>query len=308
MIKLFERFATRAGHLALAASLAACSPRAVEPEAPAPPALPPIALRAVGDSVMYLERTASFTLIERPNDTLRINGNHDAVIHVMRTAPDTLEALYEHLLLNFRTRTQNRNIDTDALIGERFRLHEERGRIALVSAPQLPAEIRQLTDLRRQFDDFFMRVPRQPMTVGMVWVDTVHHQGQEGDASMDRNVVTRFTVRRDTVMHAIDALVVDYVSVLENSMRSAPTTEGTLVSRLLGEEEGTFVYAPAAEVMLRRKRVGLLEGELVIEGNLETHRFPQSYGYESVIELIPPALPGSANRPAPAPAEPRPEL
>ena len=274
---------------------------------PAAPALPPIALASVGDSVMYLERTASFTLIERTNETLRINGNHDAVIHVVRTAPDTLEAFYEHLLLNFRTPTQNRDIETDALIGVRFRLHEDDGRIALVSAPALPAEIRQLTDLRRQFDDFFLRLPRRPMTVGMVWVDTVHHQGQEGDASMDRNVVTRFTVRRDTVVEGMNALVIDYASSLENSMRSAPTTEGTLVSRLLGEEEGWFVFAPDAEVMLRRRRVGLLEGELVIEGNLETHRFPQTYGYESTVELIPPALPGSANRPAAAPAEPRAE-
>ncbi len=290
-------------------SVSACaSGRAEDVVVAAPSPLPSIALRSVGDSVMYLERTASFTLIERTNDTLRIDGNHNAVIHVVRTAPDTLEAFYEHLILNFRTPTQNRNIDTDPLLRERFRLHEDDGRITLVSAPELPSEIRQLTDLRRQFDDFFLRLPRRPLTVGMVWVDTVHLQGREGDASTDRNVVTRFTVRRDTVVQNMNALVVDYTASMENSMRSAPTTDGTLVSRLLGEEEGSFVFAPDVEVMLRRQRVGLLEGELVIEGNLETYRFPQSFGYESLVELIPPVAPGSTGRPVPPVTEPPAEL
>ena len=285
----------------------ACSARA--PEGPEPgPTLAPIRLAQVGDSVMYLERTESFTLIERPNDTLRIVSTHDAVIHVIRTAPDTLEAFYEHLLLRFETPTNVRNIDTDPIIGPRFVLHEDDGRIALVSAPPLPNEIRQLTDLRRQFDDFFLRLPEQPLAGGLVWVDTVRLQGQEGEATTDRSVVTRFTVRGDTVVEGLAALIIDYDAALDYSTTSAPTTEGRLLSRLVGEEEGWFVYAPAREVMLRRWRVGVLEGELVIEGNLEERRFPQSYGYESTLELIPPAIPGASRRPAAPPAEPIPEL
>lgn len=299
----------RAVLFGLVVAMGACASGSAETDGvPAQPQLAPIALASVGDSVMYLERTESFTLIERPSDTLRIVSTHDAVVHVMRTAPDTLEAFYEHLLLRFETPTNTRNIDTDAIIGPRFVLHDDRGRIALVSAPPLPNEIRQLTDLRRQFDDFFLRLPARPLAGGMVWVDTVRLQGQEGEATTDRSVVTRFTVRGDTVVEGLAALIIDYDAVLDYSTRSAPTTEGRLLSRLVGEEEGWFVYAPAREVMLRRWRVGVLEGELTIQGNLEDRRFPQSYGYESTIELIPPAIPGASRRPAAQPAEPPAEL
>jgi hypothetical protein len=69
-----------------------------------------------------------------------------------------------------------------------------------------------------------------------------------------------------------------------------------MVSTLVGEEEGTFVYAPDGAVMLARDRFGVLEGELVVEGDLDTQRFPQNYSYESRIRLIPPLDPDSARR------------
>ena len=85
----------RAAVLGVVVSLGACASGGADTDSSAPePRLAPIALASVGDSVMYLERTESFTLIERATDTLRIVSTHDAVIHVIRTAPDTLEAFY----------------------------------------------------------------------------------------------------------------------------------------------------------------------------------------------------------------------
>jgi len=285
---------------------AACGGR--EPAADVAPAaqLPPIALAQTGDSVMYLEQTHALTVIERPTDTVRVWSDQTAVIHVVRTAPDTLEALYEHLLLRFETPTQTRNIDTRALIGPRFVLHDDAGRIETVSAPGLTAEIRQLTDLRRQFDDFFLRLPARALEPGVEWVDTLQRHLGEGEASAERRLVTRFRVRGDTVVEGLDARIVDYSSDVEASLRSAPTTEGTLLSRLIGAEEGRFVYAPGPRVMLRRARTGVLEGELTVEGNLETLRFPQQYTYQSTIELIPPAVPGEARRHPPRRPTPQP--
>jgi hypothetical protein len=281
--------------------IAACS-GGRDPGEPAPAIqLPPISLASVGDSVMYLEHTHSLTVIERPSDTVRVSSDQTAVIHVMRTAPDSLEAFYEHLRLRFETPTQMRNIDTRALLGPRFVLQEDDGRVTTVSAPALPDEIRQLADLRRQFDDFFLRLPAHSLDVGVEWVDTLEHSGAEGEASMRRSIVTRYRVARDTLLEGLAARIIEYETAIDASLRSAPTTEGVLMSTLVGAEEGRFVYAPERDVMLRRWRVGVLEGEVVVEGNLETHRFPQLYSYENTIELIPPAIPGAAQRHPPNP-------
>ena len=264
----------------------------VQPPEPAP--VPHISLASVGDSVVYVERMEALTFIERPSDTLAVTSNQTAVIHVLRTAPDTIEAFYEHLLLRFETPRELRDVDTQPLIGPRFVLHESDGRIVTVRAPELPSGIRQLADLRRQFDDFFLRLPAQPLVAGNEWVDTLHRVADEGEIVAERQLISRYRVRGDTVVDGISARVIDYQATITSSVRSAPTTQGTLVSRLSGEEEGSFVYAPERALMLRRSRIGLLEGELVVEGNLETLRFPQSYSYGGTTELLPPVAAGES--------------
>ena len=285
----------------------ACSASSAEAPRESQPRQPRVALAEVGDSVVYLEQTTAITFLARPGDTLAVTSRHDAVIHVVRTAPDTLEGFYEHLVVRFEGGQQTRQLDTDSLLGERFVLHDERGRIETVSAPVLPPNIRQMTDLRRQFDDFFLRLPDRPLEIGGEWVDTVRLSATEGQGSTGRVSVERFRVRADTMVDGLPALVIDYETVIETSMRSAPTTQGTLTSTLTGGEEGTFVYSPAREILLRRHRIGVLEGELVLEGNLETRRFPQSYSYESRIAVLPPVVPsGDATRAPAADAPPIP--
>ena len=294
----------RAVLLALAALFSACAGHEPAPE-PAP-SLPPIALRAVGDSVMYLEQTETHTVIERPSDTLLIQSSQTAVLHVVRTAPDTLQAFYEHLSLRFSTPSAERNIDTGALIGPRFVLHEDDGRITTVSAPALPEEIRQLTDLRRQFDDFFLRTQGRTLAPGEEWVDSLDMSAAEGEAGTDRRTVTRFRVRGDTAVYGIAGRIVEYESAIEASLHTAPTRDGVLRSSLTGGENGFFVYSAERAVMLLRQRVGVLEGEITVEGNFETVHLPQAYTYQSRVALIPPDQPGlvlphEALPPAPTP-------
>lgn len=270
----------------------------VAPEAP-PPA-PRIALAEVGDSVVYLEQTDAFTGLARSDgDTLVVSSRHDAVIHVLRTAPDTLVGFYEHLRLRFRSGNQTRDIETDSILWQRFVMHEDDGRIETLSTPSMPAEVRQLTELERQFDDFFLRLPDRPIVVGAEWVDTVRfgETGPGEESSIERLVVSRYRVARDTVVHDIPARVIEYTSVLESTVRSAPSTQGRMTSALVGEEQGRFVFAPDRELMLHRHRTGVLEGELVVEGNLDTQRLPQTFSYESRIELVPPLPPDTVATP-----------
>lgn len=267
-------------------------------DAPQPPR---IALAAPGDSVVYLEQTDARTAFERPTGEMAVaTSRHDAVIHVVRTAPDTLEAFYEHLRLRVTMAGRERSPETESLRWQRFVLHDDDGRIETVATPPQPDEIRQMTDLTRQFDDFFFRIPALPLDVGTEWVDTTEFTGG-GQGTATRLTVTRFRVRGDTTMHGIAARVIDYQSVIESSMTTPPTTQGTMTSSLVGEEEGVIVFAPDRELMLSRHRSGGLEGELVVEGNLETQRLPQTYHYESRIELLPPVV--ADEPPSTAPAE-----
>jgi hypothetical protein len=262
---------------------------------------PPIALAHVGDSVVYLEQTDASTAFERPTgEMVVVTSRHDAVIHVIRTAPDTLEAFYEHLRLRVTMAGQERSPETGSLRWQRFVLHDDDGRIETVVTPPQPDEIRQMTDLTRQFDDFFFRIPALPLDVGAEWVDTTEFTGG-GQGTAARLTVTRFRVRGDTTMHGVTARVIDYESAIESSMTTPPTTQGTTTSSLVGVEEGVIVFAPDRDVMLSRHRSGEHEGEIVVEGNLETQRLPQTYSYESRIELLPPVVPDA--QPAAAPTD-----
>lgn len=274
-------------------ALAGCAgsgaaPGAVTDTAPGAPA-PRLSFSEVGDSVVYFEEIEAYTLLARgEGDTVRMDSRHHAVIHVVRTAPDTIEGFYEHLVLRHFGAGRVRDLDTEAVRWQRYVLHEEDGRIETLHAPELPREIRQLSDLRRQFEDFFLRTPDFPLAIGSEWADTTRFGTSEGEGSTDRLTVTRYRVRGDTTMHGVPALTIAYETAVESSMRTAPTTQGTLTSIMVGGEEGTIVYSPERRLMLLRERLGVLEGELSVEGSLDDRTIPQFYGYSSRTELLPP--------------------
>ena len=70
-------------------------------------------------------------------------------------------------------------------MGPRFVLHARDGRIETLRAPEQSDETRQLTDLSRQFDDFFLRLPAAPLTVGTEWVDTMSFSETEGEGGAE---------------------------------------------------------------------------------------------------------------------------
>lgn len=269
-------------------------PEPVRPE-PVRPQTQHLALAEAGDSVLYLVLSNGLTMIDRSGDTLIVTTRQTAVVDVQRVAPDTLLASFDYLHLQYARDEEEHIVDTGSLLDEPFVLHEDDGRIETVSAPRMSPQLRQLSDLRQQFDDFFLRLPDRPLEVGVTWADTLESSAIEGESRAGRLAVTRFVVRADTVLDEIPARVIDYETAIEMNLRSAPSTQGTLISTMAGGEEGTFVYAPERDLMLRRRLIGVLEGEVVVEGNLETQRFPQSYTYDTTIELI---LPGGPGRPS----------
>jgi len=298
--------AVRTSTILLAALLAAgCASRAdVEATAPVRPDSPGLAL--VGDSVVYRELTVANTGIEQESgDTLRLSARHDAVINVTRWAPDTLLAWYEMLYMRVRGPDLDTRPNTSAVLYAPFiMLIGEDGELDVRATPPTPPELAGMTDVRQQFEDFFVRVPADKRTIGATWSDTTELDlPPTPQGEVFRRATTDYAVTGDTVMHGLPALVVEYVTRIEMGSAGSAPQGATLGTELSGVERGTAVYAPVREVMLERRRVGELEGEITMtaaEGEPITRA--QRYDYNSTIELLPPPDPDAepdAERAAP---------
>ncbi|HEU5185123.1 MAG TPA: hypothetical protein VFU01_11170, partial [Gemmatimonadaceae bacterium] len=124
-----------------------------------------------GDTLRYSERTDGRVTIETPNGPAHVTSEHAATIGVTRIAGDTVHAWYESLLLrDSGPGAQRKEPDTEALLRAPFTLSvSDRGTVRLHAFPQMPESIAGITDLTRQFDDFFITLPAKPLKPGLTW-------------------------------------------------------------------------------------------------------------------------------------------
>jgi hypothetical protein len=137
--------------------------------------------------------------------------------------------------------------------------------VHLGEAPTIPPELEGMGDLRHVFDDFFLRLPAKPLTVGLAWSDTVARSDSSADRWMRVGAVSEYRVERDTVVNGVAGVVVamkEHVDIqAENPVPNAPARGHTT---LAGTDTGYFVFAPKAGRVLGRRHEGHFTGSMVM--------------------------------------------
>lgn len=178
--------------------------------------------------------------------------------------------------------------ETGSLIRKPFALtFDSRGRTAVTMAPPLPQELQGVSDLSHQFDDFFMRLPAQPLRVGLAWTDTSARTDTTGGKSIRINTIANYRVERDTTVGSEAAL---YISMKQQttmvSDAAVPGQDMRMQSNMSGGDEGFFLFAPKSGRMLGRQRKGQLSGETVMSGAMGSMTMNQTMSYTSRIDVV----------------------
>ncbi|HET7234706.1 MAG TPA: hypothetical protein VFJ16_32130 [Longimicrobium sp.] len=248
--------------------------------------------RAPGDTLVYREVTSATVEMRPASGTITVKTGHDARIAVTFGAADTARAWFQALSLSAEgAPLGTRRPDSKALLGQPYTLiFGARGQVQTVAVPPIPPEVAQVTDLSAEFTDFFPRLPPGPFQPGATWADTTRHQTTN---AAGRTVIAErlgaYRVRGDSAIHGERVVVVEMTTHTEIFTGSAnvpqpnvPATE----SALAGEETGTFYFAPASGRLVARRRSGSMAGAVTITAAGQQLSIPQSFTYESRIDLV----------------------
>lgn len=236
------------------------------------------------DTVKYHEVTDTRIELHPPTGAVTITTGHDATIALTTARADTMTAWYEALTLSSAGPQGEWRGSTSDVLRLPFRLVLSRaGRVTTLSAPTFPADIASHTDLTREFEDFFISLPRAQLHASLTWADTLEDSTtKSGDTYYSRHV-RRYRALGDTLLAGgVTAIVIAVEQDITFRTSSAmQNSAATLNSRLEGHEEGTAVFAPRLGRLVARVRHAHLEGEqtLVREGSQLTA--PIAFDYSS---------------------------
>ena len=243
------------------------------------------------DTLRYSELTHSRVEMQMPGGTVLVRSEHDARIAVTALGRDTLAAWYEGLrLVQEGPGTETQSPSTAQLIGAPFMLtFDSHSPLRTSTTPAIPVDIAALTDLSRQFDDFFITLPRTKLAIGTRWADTVQtdRPARPTDTFSGRSV-RDYQVVRDTTADGAPAFIVAVTqSVTLDASSRIEEQQMTVTTQFAGEDTGEVIFVPSQGRLHARTRAGKLAGSLTLTGPSGEMSVPQSYDYTSSIAFLP---------------------
>lgn len=242
------------------------------------------------DTIRFHEITAAEIVVETPKGPIRVNSDHDAIVALTLGRNGTARAWYDSLSLGVRAPTGDVRPETGAALRKPFTLRvDARGRATTVATPAFPESFRGVSDLRLQFDDFFLRLPAAALRKGLTWTDTV--SGVHGDRTPRRTTwrrIIRNDVLRDTSVGGVAAVVIGTRQQIHiagvQPVDNQPLTAHTAFD---GTDDGFFVFAPGAGRLLGRRRNGTMQGQIRYVGLEKPLVLSQRMTYRNSLDAWP---------------------
>lgn len=240
--------------LSLSSSTALCAQR-------------PAYARSRKDTLHLREQTSAKSTLTTRTSTIVMTSDVDASIAISFAKDDTARAWYEALSVAANSPAGKKLPNTTAALKKPFLMRFlSNGKIDHVTAPKLPASVDSVSDLHKQFDDFFLPLPDKPLVKGFAWVDSSDalDNTQKANGSWLRSRrIGRYRVERDTSVGGKRSLVISAIQQLHIES-GAPLPggiqNGMSQNVLAGADTGLFVFDPAGGRMLGRKRQGMMKG------------------------------------------------
>ena len=243
--------------------------------------------RTVSDTVRFREVTTTQAVIRTPGGATPLTSTQRALVAVAYLPNDSARAWYEELMLEASSSHVTEHPTTTAALRQPFTLRlDSRGRAETLQAPNFPAALNRIADLRHQFNDFFLRLPAAPLRRGLAWSDTLSRADSTPGGGYSRHqAIARYRVERDTVVQGTKALVVsmeqDVKLVTGGPIEGQPVTAESVLE---GPDRGLFVFAASEGRLLGRTHSGDLKGNVTLKGGPQPLVVPQSFTYKSTLE------------------------
>jgi hypothetical protein len=240
------------------------------------------------DTLRFRESTKLQMTLTTPQGEIPMTMELRSAIALARTSGDTARAWFDSLAISASGPQGEQRFATDSALKLPFRLGlDGRGRVKTLSAPEWPSSLQGVTNLSHQFDDFFLRLPAQPLKVGLAWSDTTTLTDSTADRYARWVRRSDYRVERDTMVGATAALVVSVKQQVSARVAGpVPNQPMRTEAQLSGEESGYFVFAPKTGQLLARRREGKMQGPVKATGAMGEMQMNQSITYTGTTDAV----------------------
>lgn len=256
---------------------------------PSPPATPVSLryLRQLTDTLRYREISLGTVVVVTRQGPASLESRHESLLSLRFLPADTVQAWYESLALSFKTSGANITPDVSAVLGKPFVLTlDDQGHVERLSTPEFPSALEGLTDLRQQFNDFFVVLPTALVERGVEWTDTVVNKTTSARGQSIFTNISRSRVVGDSILDGRSVVLIATThSITIDSEIRAPGSNTPFLSTLAGIDSGRVFFAPAEGLFVGRRRRGSLRGHL--RSSADTLAIEQTYTYDNAITLMP---------------------
>lgn len=247
--------------------------------------------RSATDTLRYHDVTLGTVTATSPAGAMSVNSKHDAIVAMVMAPGQSARAWYESLQIEQATAQGTSKPVTAGVLRQPYVMTiDARGRINVTKTPTFPAEIKQVTNLDHQFDDFLMRLPTKPFAPKLEWTDTANvRTSQPTGQYSNLTAIAHYRVMSDTTVNAERGVVVSMVQEL--TLEAGGPLDGQPVkaaSQLAGRDSGSVVFSVTNGRMLAREHKGSLKGTLTYTSTAGAGppvTMPQQYQYQNVLTL-----------------------
>jgi len=239
------------------------------------------------DTLRFRESTQLRMTLTMPQGEMPVSVEQRSRVAVVRMPGDSARGWFDSLSVAVSGPQGEQRPATDSALNlpVRFRL-DSRGRVSNVVAPTWPASLQGMADPSHFFDDFFLRLPAQPLKIGLAWSDTTTTTDSTAERFTRWIRRSDYRVERDTTVGTTPAFVVSAKQNLSATI-SAPVPNQGMRSdaQLIGESTGFFVFAKSGQLLGRRTE-GKLEGPVKVSGAAGEMQMNQKIAVTSAVDAM----------------------
>ena len=240
------------------------------------------------DTLRFRETTQLRMTMTTPQGEIPMSMDQRATVAVLRSPGDSTRAWFDSLSIVATGPQGEQRPATDSALKQTIRfVLDARGRVSNVVPPKWPASLQGMADPSHHFDDYFFRLPAQPLRVGLAWSDTTVVSDSTAERFTRWVRRTDYRVERDTTVGTTPALVVRTKQSMSATIAAPIPNQGMRSeAHLTGESDGFFVFAPTAGRLIGRRAEGKLEGPVKITGAMGEMQMNQSIAVTSTLDAV----------------------
>jgi hypothetical protein len=240
------------------------------------------------DTLRFRETTQLRMTMTTPQGDIPMSAEHRALVALVHSPGDSARAWFDSLSVMATGPQGEQRPATDSALKRpiQFRL-DARGRVSNVVAPKWPASLQGMSDPAHHFDDYFLRLPTQPLRIGLTWSDTTTYSDSTAERFTRWVRRTDYRVERDTTVGTTPALVVRTKQSVSATIGAPVPNQGMRSdAQLIGDSEGFFVFSPKTGRLIGRRAEGKLEGPVKITGAMGEMQMSQSINVTSSMDAV----------------------